>query len=98
MATQLDKLIEMSAQPGIVIQIMPIAAIDCSGADGPMTLYDIPGPLQVGFTDGCEVGRIIDEPGVVAKLVTRFEHLRATALSQRESTRRLMEIRRDHSE
>jgi transcriptional regulator with XRE-family HTH domain len=98
MAKQLDKLIEKSAQPGIVIQIMPIAVTDCSGADGPMTVYNIPDSPQIGFTDGCEVGRIIDEPGVIAKLVTKFDHLRATALSPRESSRLLAKIRSEYSE
>jgi hypothetical protein len=98
MAAQLDKLLEMSAQPGIVIQIMPIEAADCAGMDGPITVYDIPGSPQVGYTEGCKVGRILDEPDEVATLVTKFDHLRATALSQRESSRLLAKIRSDYSE
>jgi hypothetical protein len=98
MAAQLDKLLEMSAQPGIVIQIIPISAADCSGVAGPMTVFDIPDSPQVAYTEDCKVGRIIDEPGEVAKLVTIFDHLRATALPQRESSRLLAKIRSDYSE
>jgi transcriptional regulator with XRE-family HTH domain len=98
MAEQLGKLIERSAQPGIVIQVMPIAVVDCSGADGPMTVFDIPNSPQVGYTEGCRVGRILDEPSEVARLVTKFDHLRATALSRRESSRLLAEIRSEYSE
>jgi hypothetical protein len=98
MAAQLDKLIEMSKQPGIVIQIMPATAIDCSGADGPMTLFDMPNSPQVVYTEGCQVGRIIDAPSEVAKLVERFDHLRAVALPPRESGRLLVETRSDYIE
>lgn len=98
MAVQLDKLLEKSSQPGIVIQIVPIEAADCAGVAGPMTIFDIPDSPQVAYTEGCKVGRIIEAPGEVAKLVTIFDHLRATALSQRESSRLLARIRSDYSE
>jgi transcriptional regulator with XRE-family HTH domain len=98
MAAQLDKLHEMSARPGIVIQIMPVTAANCSGADGPITIFDIPGSPQVGYTEGCKVGRIIEAPAEVARLVTKFEHLRAVALPPHESGRLLTEIRSEYSE
>jgi hypothetical protein len=98
MAAQLDKLQESSVQPGIVIQIMPITAADCSGVGGPMTIFDIPDSPQVGYTEGCAVGRIIEAPGEVAMLVTKFEHLRAAALPRRESSRLLAQIRSEYSE
>jgi hypothetical protein len=98
MAAQINRLREKSSQRGIVIQIMPIEAADCSGADGPMTIYDIPDSPQVCYTEGCEVGRIIEAPAEVATLVTRFDHLRAVALPPRESDRLLAEIRSEHSE
>ena len=60
MAAQLDKLHETSAQLGMVIQVMPLTAVDCSGMDGPMTVFDIPDSPQVVYTEGCEVGRIIE--------------------------------------
>jgi transcriptional regulator with XRE-family HTH domain len=98
MAAQIDKLRDKSSHPGIVIQVMPMAAADCAGADGPMTVFDIPDSPQVGYTEGCKVGRIIEAPGDVAKLVTKFDHLRAAALSRRESSRLLAEIRSECGE
>jgi transcriptional regulator with XRE-family HTH domain len=98
MAVQLDKLLEKSAQPGIVIQIMPMEAMDCSGMAGPMTVFDIPGSQQVGYTEGHKVGRILDAPDEVATLLRKFDHLRAMALSPRESSRLLAEIRSEYSE
>jgi transcriptional regulator with XRE-family HTH domain len=98
MAAQLDKLHERSLQPGIVIQIMPLSALDCSGAAGPMTVFDIPESPQMVYTEGCEVGRIIEAPGTVARLVTKFEYLRAAALPLRESSRLLAQIRSEYNE
>ncbi|MGH3159050.1 MAG: helix-turn-helix domain-containing protein [Streptosporangiaceae bacterium] len=97
MAAQLDKIHEASAEPGIVIQVMPFTAVDCSGMDGPITVFDILDSPQMVYTEGCEVGRIIEAHGDVAMLVTKFDHLRAVALPPRESSRFLAEIRSDYS-
>jgi transcriptional regulator with XRE-family HTH domain len=98
MAAQLDKMLEASAQPSIVIQVMPLAALDCSGMDGPMTVFDMLDSPQVVYTEGCKVGRIIEAPGEVATLVMKFDHLRAVALPPRESSRVLAQIRSEYSE
>lgn len=98
MAAQLDKLHEASARTGMVIQVMPLAAVDCSGMDGPLTIFDIPDSPQMVCTEGCKVGRIIEAPGEVATLVTRFEHLRAVALPPRESRQLLAQIRSEYCE
>jgi hypothetical protein len=98
MAAQLDKLLAESEQPNIVIQILPMKTVDCSGADGPMMVFDIPGSAQVGYTEGRSVGRILDAPDEVARLMTIFDHLRAAALPWQESNRLLAEIRSEYSE
>jgi transcriptional regulator with XRE-family HTH domain len=98
MAEQLGRLLEKSMQQGIMVQIMPIEAADCCGVDGPMTVFDFPGSPQVGYTEGCKVGRIIEAPAEVATLVTKFDHLRAVALPPLESSRLLAEIRSEYSE
>jgi transcriptional regulator with XRE-family HTH domain len=98
MAAQLDKLIEMSARPNIIIQIMPMMAVDCSGASGPLTVFDVPGSPQIGYTEGHKVGRLLDEADEVATLVMIFDHLRAAALSPQESGRLLAEKRSEYGE
>jgi transcriptional regulator with XRE-family HTH domain len=98
MAAQLDKMLEVSAQPSVVIQVMPLAALDCSGMDGPMTVFDMRDSPQVVYTEGCKVGRIIEAPAEVATLVMKFDHLRAVALPPRESSQLLAQIRSEYSE
>jgi Domain of unknown function (DUF5753) len=43
MAAQMDKLAELAAQPGIVIQVLPFTASDHPGTDGPILVYDFAG-------------------------------------------------------
>ena len=98
MAAQLDKFLEQSKNPGLVIQVLPSAAVDCAGVAGPMTIFDIPDASPVAYTEGCKVGRIIEAPGEVAKLATMFDHLRAAALPRGESGRLIAKIRSEYGE
>jgi transcriptional regulator with XRE-family HTH domain len=93
MRTQLDKLIELAGRPGITIQILPLTVLNCPGADGPMTIFDMPDGSQVGYVEGCEVGRIIEALSEVAKLKARLDMLRAAALPPDESVRLIERIR-----
>jgi transcriptional regulator with XRE-family HTH domain len=98
MRVQLDKLIESAARPGMVIQVVPFTAPDCAGPDGPMTIFDMPDGYQAVYVEGCEMGKIIEAPGEVASLVTRFDLLRAAALSRGESVRLIRKIRSEYGE
>jgi hypothetical protein len=98
MRAQLDKLIELAKRPGITIQILPSSAYDNPGAGGPMTIFELPDGHRAVYVEGCEVGRIVEAHAEVAKLVTRFEHLRASALPRGESIRLMRKIRSEHDE
>src|SRR6266851_9171898 len=87
MRAQLDNMIELARQPGIVIQVVPFAALDCAGVTGPMAIFDMPDGHQAVYVEGCEVGRVIEAHAEVASLVTMFDHLRAAALPRGESIR-----------
>jgi len=97
MRAQLDKLIELAGRPGITIQILPLTALNCPGADGPMTIFDMPDGTQVGYVEGCDVGRIIEALSEVARLRTRLDMLRAAALPPDESVRLIERIRDEYS-
>ena len=47
MRAQLDKLAELAREPSMVIQVLPFAASDHPGTDGPILVYDFDG-LAVG--------------------------------------------------
>jgi transcriptional regulator with XRE-family HTH domain len=98
MGGQLDKLIELAGRPGFVIQVLPLTAMNCPCADGPMTIFDMPDGMQVGYVEGSEVGRIIEAPNEVARLRARFDLLRVVALPPAESANLIKDIRSEYGE
>ena len=85
MRAQIDHVAELSSQPAITIQVFPFSVPDCPATDGPVTKLDFDAKPSAGYAEGYEAGRVIESPSEVATLVTLFDHLRATALSPRES-------------
>lgn len=96
MVAQLDKLLEASATPGIVIQILPFTA-DHPGTDGPISVYEFNGKPAVDYTECYSGGRIVEGPEV-ADLVTMMNMLRVSALPQRESRGLIRQIRSEIDE
>jgi transcriptional regulator with XRE-family HTH domain len=98
MRAQLDNLIEIGALPGITIQILPSSAPDYAGAGGPMTIFELPDGHRAVYVEGCKVGRVIEAPDDVDSLTTRFDLLRASALSRGDSIRLMRKIRSEYGE
>jgi transcriptional regulator with XRE-family HTH domain len=87
MRSQLDHLAGLAERPHVTVQVYPFAAPDCPGAGGPVTIFDFSDGPSVGYAEGYEAGRSIEAPPEVAKLLLMFDHLRASAMSPRESAR-----------
>jgi hypothetical protein len=85
MREQIDHIAELAARPYIHIQVLSFTVPDSPGADGPVTVFDFEGQPSAGYAEGYEAGRIIEAPQEVAKLTAMFDHLRAAALSPRDS-------------
>jgi transcriptional regulator with XRE-family HTH domain len=98
MCDQLASLIESAGRPEIVIQVLRSSAADCAGAGGPMAVFDMPDGYQAVYVEGCKVGRVIEAPEEVARLVTMFDLLRASALPPDESIRLIRKIRSEYGE
>lgn len=94
MGEQLDKLIDMAGQPGIVFQVLPFTAHDHAGVEGPIAIYERPSAPAVGYTECYAGGRIVEDDEEVADLLTVLGMLRAAALSPRDSLTLVKEIRR----
>jgi hypothetical protein len=93
MAPQLDRLLEASAGPGVVLQVLPYAADNHSGADGPISLYEFAETPSVCYTECYGGGRIVESRVEVADLMTVINLIRASALSERESRSLILQIR-----
>jgi transcriptional regulator with XRE-family HTH domain len=93
MGEQLDKIIEATRSPDIVVQVLPITASDHPGADGPITVFDFLETPSTAYTECKGGGMITEDPEAVADLMTIMNMIRAAALPQRESTALLRQIR-----
>jgi Domain of unknown function (DUF5753) len=93
MAEQLDKLIVLARQHGIVIQILPFSANDYAGGDGAIAVFEFAAAPTVCYTECYGGGRIVEAPDEVAGLMTVVSMLRASALSPAESRKLMSEIR-----
>ena len=98
MAGQLERLISVARESGIVIQILPFGAGDHAGTDGPVTVYDFADRSAVGYAEANGGGRIAEDAGDVAEMVTTLNALRACALSPRATLDMLTKIRSDFDE
>jgi transcriptional regulator with XRE-family HTH domain len=92
MRAQLAWLLEASASPDIVLQVLPFAAGEHAKMSGPMTIMTLPEVGDVVYVEGPGSGQIIARPEDVADCALRFDLLRATALSPVESAAMIAEM------
>lgn len=97
MAAQLDKLIEAGRSPDVVIQVLPFAASDHPGTDGPITVLDFPEARSVAYTECNGGGMIAESQEDVADLMTTLNMVRAASLPPRESMARTATAKRSRS-
>jgi hypothetical protein len=93
MAAQLDKLIELAEQPGIVIQVLPFSAHQNPGANGPIMIFEFSDAPTICYAECYGGGRIVEATAEVMDLVMIVNMIRASALSPQDSLALLREIR-----
>jgi transcriptional regulator with XRE-family HTH domain len=93
MGGQLDKIIEASSSPDVVVQVLPFTASDHPGTDGPITVFDFPDVSSIAYSECNGGGMVTEGSEAVAELMTTMNMLRAAALPKRESTDLLRRIR-----
>ena len=95
MADQLDRLVKVAEEPGVVIQVLPFSAHDFAGAEGVLHVYERLGQPTVIYTECFGGGRIIEAPQEVSDLTTVMGMLRAAALPPWDSVALMRAIRRE---
>ncbi|GAA0369205.1 helix-turn-helix transcriptional regulator [Streptomyces blastmyceticus] len=85
MRAQLEKLLEVGADPRNVIQVIPRQAGAHPGLAGPFTLMGFDEGADVLYIDGFSQGRMALEPREIAEAVHTYDLLRAVALPPKES-------------
>ncbi|MEU6381401.1 helix-turn-helix transcriptional regulator [Streptomyces sp. NPDC046909] len=96
MRGQLTQLLAFEDNPRLNIQILPFTAGVHAGLQGPFDLFRFASDPTIVYTEGYGVGHPTANPDTVKDCSLRYDHLRAAALSLKDSAeliRRVMEDR-----
>ena len=96
MRGQLAHLLSFEHNPQINVQVLPHSAGAHAGLQGSFDLYRFAGDPTIVYTEGYGSGNATANPDTVKDCSLRYDHLRAAALSLRDSAaliRRVMEER-----
>ncbi|GAA2393548.1 Scr1 family TA system antitoxin-like transcriptional regulator [Streptomyces coeruleofuscus] len=96
MRGQLAHLLSFERNPRINIQVLPFSAGAHAGLQGAFNLYRFRQDPDIVYTEGYGSGHPTANPDTVSDCSLRYDHLRAAALSLRDSAeliRRVMEER-----
>ncbi|WP_373432105.1 DUF5753 domain-containing protein [Streptomyces canus] len=96
MRGQLTHLLSFESDPQINIQVLPFSAGAHAGLTGSFNLYRFGSDPTIVYTEGYGSGHPTANPDTVKDCTLRYDHLRAAALSLRDSAeliRRAMEDR-----
>jgi transcriptional regulator with XRE-family HTH domain len=92
MRKQLDHLAEMSRQPNIIIQVVPLSAGEYAGLAGPFVIAETAGSGDVAYMENTLSGQTVEQPEQVAQITKRWEALRAEALPNKQSVHLIEEV------
>ncbi|MEU1006790.1 helix-turn-helix transcriptional regulator [Streptomyces sp. NPDC005890] len=96
MREQLAHLLTFEGNPLINVQILPFSAGAHAGLQGPFGVYRFTADPSIVYTEGYGSGHPTANPDTVKDCSLRYDHLRAAALSLKDSAeliRRVMEER-----
>jgi hypothetical protein len=97
MAAQLRHLARQSSHPGVTFQVIPWEAGPHPGMDGSFTMIRIAGPLpDVVYVESLLGAHYLQSPADLERYRRVFDHLRAVALSPRDSVAHVLEIAKEH--
>ncbi|MFV0136266.1 helix-turn-helix domain-containing protein [Streptomyces sp. HMX87] len=96
MRGQLTHLLSFEGNPRTNVQVLPFSAGAHAGLTGSFNLYRFTGDPTIVYTEGYGTGHPTANPDTVKDCSLRYDHLRAAALSLKDSAeliRRMMEER-----
>jgi transcriptional regulator with XRE-family HTH domain len=93
MGEQLDRLLEVGRSSDVILQVLPFAAWDHPGTDGPLTVFDFADSTSKAYTECKGGGMITETPDAVVDLMATMNLIRAAALPPRDSMDLLRRIR-----
>ncbi|MET9081026.1 helix-turn-helix transcriptional regulator [Streptomyces sp. NPDC004237] len=90
---QLDLVLELTAPPNVMLQVMPTETEFHACMDGPVRLLETPEGRRLAYSEGQENGRLISDRKEVRLLQQRYDTLRSQALNPQDSRGLLERLR-----
>jgi transcriptional regulator with XRE-family HTH domain len=90
---QLDLVLELTAPPNVLLQVMPTEAEFHACMDGPVRLLETREGRRLAYSEGQENGRLISDRKEVRLLQQRYDTLRSQALTPQDSRGLLEQLR-----
>lgn len=81
--------------PNVAVQVLPFAAGQHAGLDGPLTLLQFADQAPLGYADGRSRGRLIDDPDEVKQVSAVFDAIVGVALPPEISAEMIIAIREE---
>jgi hypothetical protein len=94
MRDQLLHILDMSKMPNVTIQVLPFSAGASTGMYGPFTSlrFPTPGVPEVVYLENLTGGLYLEHEDEVRRYTLAFDHLRASALPTKESSRLIAQV------
>jgi hypothetical protein len=94
MSAQIQRLIDAAGLPPVTVQILPDQAGEHAGLEGSFTILGFPPPTgpDVVYLDAASGGIYVEKPADITLYATVFDHIRAAALSPKDSLTLMMRI------
>ncbi|MFD6343244.1 helix-turn-helix domain-containing protein [Streptomyces roseolus] len=89
----LDHVLVAGALRNVTLQVVPLEAGLHACLDGPLQLLETPNGRRLGYSEGQQNGRLINDPKEVSLLHQRYDTLRSQALNPMESRGLLERLR-----
>ncbi|EHN72032.1 transcriptional regulator [Streptomyces coelicoflavus ZG0656] len=80
MRAQLERLVEVAAEPHIRVQVFPFEQGGHDALGGSLSVLTLPDGSEVAYTEGAHYGQLVEEPAEVRHFSGIYDRLRADAL------------------
>ncbi|MBO0656906.1 helix-turn-helix domain-containing protein [Streptomyces triculaminicus] len=94
---QLERLVQATSSPYMVVQVLPFAAGVHDLMGGSLSLLWLPDGRCVAYLEGSKTGDLVDELGEVAQLRLSYDRVRDLALAPPESLAFIQHLMEDNT-
>jgi transcriptional regulator with XRE-family HTH domain len=92
MSGQLDRLLAAARQPGVTVQVMPVAAGAHPGLLGSLVIASFDSAPDIAYLDNALTGQLVERREDVKNVQMLYDTLRAEALAPRASEQLIAEV------